>query len=139
VPIPDMTWDQVVTEALARGAKVLAPNGLPPKMLAARPDGEVLMENPYCDRPGYLFPIDVQWRGMAGAWELVHDEYAFMGLTPEGLLTIYEGCDCKWDPKTGACLGGFCLWDNPSAWRIAPESLAKIHEHLKSLSPGGLP
>lgn len=136
----DKSWDDQVRELRESGAKVIAPNNLPIKVI--RHDG-TLLEHEAAEHPDYKFPVTAEYIG-TGPVDCLIDEHGNEIPLPADIeeslryethaliyadecvaVTIYECCYHMWSLSKGKELRNpFSI--SRTDWRLDSESLNKI-------------
>jgi hypothetical protein len=113
-------WTERIAAAIAQGAEVYTPNGLPVKCHAAT---GLLLECEHGDDPRYILPVEAVLKvGVAAENEPTSEQLALIYVDERIALTLSEYCYDIWSMEDGDQLTG-SRWH--VKWRLTEESLVK--------------
>lgn len=119
------SWKCSIDEAKANGGKVITPNNLPIRCIAANGD---MLECENGDHKDYKFPVEVEYVGVKEElpdWDNSYCNQTHALIYSDGFIaiTIHECCYCMWHLKDGSFGGGRSCYEG---WRLTEESVEKI-------------
>lgn len=141
------TWEEMVAEAQATGAAVIAPSGLP---IASIRHDDVTMEHEHADHPTYLFPVVAEYCGsdpLYFMWYTSGDTlvpmtsaeieanrtevHALIYTDGNVAVTLYECQFAMWYVASGKLAGGHAA---PGTWKLTAESIEKVRDAVPAVA-----